>query len=278
MRALIYFKKWIVPLAALTGLILTLAPFAWAQGTNTVNQGAPGKYGAWPVDIGSGTITNPLQVRLRDATGTTLTTVVVDGAARGTPAGPTCMWDDGTNMQSPLADTGGRPQVNTVGADDSTVMTVLAAGTAVGTPNGPVCMWSDATNLRSPLSDSGGRPQVNLVGSDDATVAAVDAQNNLNTVSFANTTVTQTEVLVLNSASTATPTTPASGRRSIEIQNRGPNSIFCKPGGTGALNTTREIRPGDAWSLDLGSAIAVGCRAATADQVTTAATIVTELK
>lgn len=90
--------------------------------------------------------------------------------------------------------------------------------------------------------------------------------------------VTQTEVLVLASASTAVPTTPADGRKAIEIYNNGPNAIYCKPGGTGVVNTTREIEPGTSWYLELASTVAVGCRAATADQVTTAATIVTEIQ
>jgi hypothetical protein len=90
--------------------------------------------------------------------------------------------------------------------------------------------------------------------------------------------VTQTEVLVLASASTAVPTTPAAGRKAIEIYNNGPNAIYCKPGGTGAVNTTREIEPGSSWYLELAKTVAIGCRAASADQVTTAATIVTEIQ
>lgn len=90
-------------------------------------------------------------------------------------------------------------------------------------------------------------------------------------------TVTQTQVLVLSSASTAVPTTPQTNRKAIEIFNNGPNTIFCKPGGTGAVNTTRPIASGGSWYVEIGSTVAVGCRAATADQVSGAATIVTEI-
>lgn len=91
-------------------------------------------------------------------------------------------------------------------------------------------------------------------------------------------TVTQAEVLVLASASTAVPTTPATGRKALEIYNNGPYTIYCKPGGTGAVNTTRPIPPGASWYIEIADSVAVGCRAATADQVTTAATIATEIK
>jgi hypothetical protein len=90
-------------------------------------------------------------------------------------------------------------------------------------------------------------------------------------------TVTQTEVLVLASASTAVPTTPQTERKAIEIYNNGPNAIYCKPGGTGVVNTTREIAPNSSWYIEIGPSVAIGCRAATADQVTTAATVVTEI-
>lgn len=92
-----------------------------------------------------------------------------------------------------------------------------------------------------------------------------------------------TEVLVLNSATTDVPATPLAGRRSMEIQNLGPNAIFCCLGTaasncTAAANTSRQIGVDGTWSLDISDNIEVDCFAATADQLTTNGTIVTEVR
>lgn len=80
------------------------------------------------------------------------------------------------------------------------------------------------------------------------------------------------EVLVLASAATTIPR--VQGSTGIIIQNRGPNSIFCAIGGeTPVLNKSLEIKPNGSLSL-VGYSLAVKCIAATADQVTGAATIV----
>jgi hypothetical protein len=96
----------------------------------------------------------------------------------------------------------------------------------------------------------------------------------------AETTGVTTEVLVLASATTAVPTSALAGRRAIELQNIGSNSIFCCVGAscTAVVNKTRKIAVGDAWSIDAGAAVVVRCIAATADQTTGVATIVTEVK
>lgn len=88
-----------------------------------------------------------------------------------------------------------------------------------------------------------------------------------------------TEVLVLNSASTAVPAAALTSRKGIEVFNNGPNTIYCTIDGTAAVvNKARPIPAGMAWSLAAGPSIAVNCISATADQVTTAATIVSELE
>ena len=89
-------------------------------------------------------------------------------------------------------------------------------------------------------------------------------------------TMTQTEVLVLTTA-TLIPTSGLTDRRSIEIYNNGPNAIYCGTG-TPVVNKAREIGPDSAWAIDVGKAITLKCIAATAAQVTTAATIVTEVR
>jgi hypothetical protein len=90
-----------------------------------------------------------------------------------------------------------------------------------------------------------------------------------------------TEVLVSNTVVTLMPTTALSARKAIELQNLGPNPIYCTVGGEtpatdGSLG--RRVDAGGSWSLDAGSSIVVRCLAGTADQVSTAATQVTEVR
>ena len=87
------------------------------------------------------------------------------------------------------------------------------------------------------------------------------------------------EVLVLTT-STFVPALPLQNRRAVEIQNQGPNSIFCRPDGVSpTVNGGREIKTGAAWSLDCGEiACQLRCIAATANQVTGAAVWLTELE
>lgn len=90
--------------------------------------------------------------------------------------------------------------------------------------------------------------------------------------------VLTTEVLVLNSAAVAMPQT--AGRRAIEIQNNGPNPIYCALGGAAAVvGKGRMIRAlGDSWVVPVPAEVPIKCIAGTADQVTTAATIATEVR
>jgi hypothetical protein len=94
-----------------------------------------------------------------------------------------------------------------------------------------------------------------------------------------------TEVTVTNAAGgTTVPATPLIQRKAIEIQNLGPNPIYCTIDGTApvvakarridALGATAQ----PAWSIDAGPSIVVKCIAATAAQVTGAATIVSEVR
>lgn len=92
------------------------------------------------------------------------------------------------------------------------------------------------------------------------------------------------EVLVLASAPVVMPTTALAGRKAIELQNLGPNDEFCCIGTASAactpvVNKSRRVAAsGGTWSLDVGDKAIVKCIAATADQVTGAATIVTEVR
>ncbi len=85
------------------------------------------------------------------------------------------------------------------------------------------------------------------------------------------------EVLVLT---TATELPRVKGRRAAEIQNLGPNAIFCAFTSAGAVvGLGRRIEPnGGVWALNATESLRIWCVSATAAQVTTAATIVTELR
>lgn len=87
----------------------------------------------------------------------------------------------------------------------------------------------------------------------------------------------QAETLVLASAAVEMPRT--SGRTAIEMQNLGPNPIYCAFTQAGAVATkARRIAAGETWALDIKHTVRIWCIAGTADQVTGAATIVTELR
>ena len=110
------------------------------------------------------------------------------------------------------------------------------------------------------------------------TASAVDTNNR------ANGTGVTTEVLVSNAVQTALPATPLADRRAVEIQNLGPNAIYCAIGPaatppTAVLLKSRQIAAsGGVWAVDAGPNVVVRCLAATADQVTGAATVVTEVR
>ncbi len=94
---------------------------------------------------------------------------------------------------------------------------------------------------------------------------------------------TTSEVLVLTTATEITNT--QTGRRvAVEIQNLGPNAIFCAfSSATAVVNKSRIIAaysagsPADSWAIDAEAYVRIWCKAATASQVTGAATIVSEL-
>jgi hypothetical protein len=84
------------------------------------------------------------------------------------------------------------------------------------------------------------------------------------------------ETLVLT---TATALPQLAGRKAIAIQNRGPNSIFCAVADStkAVVNKSWEIASGGWFSIPISS-VPIYCIAATANQVTGAATITIEVK
>lgn len=99
-----------------------------------------------------------------------------------------------------------------------------------------------------------------------------------------------TEVCVTNAAGgTLVPATALGNRKAIEVQNLGPNEIYCTvanpPGvaplvGTlGRLVDKKANAPGNVWSLDVGPNVVLKCIAATAAQAEgTGCTMVTEVR
>jgi hypothetical protein len=121
----------------------------------------------------------------------------------------------------------------------------------------------------------------------DATVlgkAAGTATNPLVTTPVVNAGGKTEEVLVTNAAggtTLSTSITALSGRKAFEIQNLGPNAIYCTLDGDAPVATKARAIPADpavTWSVNAGPNITVKCIAATAAQVTGAATIFTEVK
>lgn len=105
----------------------------------------------------------------------------------------------------------------------------------------------------------------------------------------AQTTAKTTMVIVENVTDGGCTTVPASslsGRRAIELQNQGPNSIWCKLGATGTdagvcpigAGDGREIVADGIWAMDVSDSILVQCWAQTASQVDGGATCVNEVK
>lgn len=95
---------------------------------------------------------------------------------------------------------------------------------------------------------------------------------------------TTSEVLVLTTATELTRTVTGGRRVAMEVQNLGPNAIFCAfSSATAVVNKARMIaaKPAsgaaDSWAVDAGPHARIWCIAATANQVTTAATVVSEL-
>ena len=87
----------------------------------------------------------------------------------------------------------------------------------------------------------------------------------------------QSQVLVLTTPSRVD--TGRKFRKAVEVQNLGPNPIYCTlRKGTSdvpAVGTARRIASGEAWGIELKADVQVWCIAGTA-QLTGAATIVTE--
>jgi hypothetical protein len=87
------------------------------------------------------------------------------------------------------------------------------------------------------------------------------------------TTARQQEVLVLT---TSTEMPRLAGSKGFEIQNLGPNNIWCNIGQPAVVGTSRRLQTGEFWGVGVAAPVRVYCIASTANQVTTAATIFTE--
>ncbi len=88
----------------------------------------------------------------------------------------------------------------------------------------------------------------------------------------------QREVLVLTTSTLVTTADKVANIAGYEVQNLGPNAIFCNIANAAVLNKSRRLQSGEAWGFSSPSATDIYCIAATANQVTGAATIVTTVK
>jgi hypothetical protein len=87
-----------------------------------------------------------------------------------------------------------------------------------------------------------------------------------------------TEVLV-QTTSTRVDGAATTFRRGVELLNLGPNSIWCNVGtATVVTAKARRVTSGDAWFFPVRAGVPIYCLADTANQVTGAATVVTEAK
>lgn len=127
----------------------------------------------------------------------------------------------------------------------------VADGSAV--LGNPVLMGGqDGTNVQSLSVNTSGQLLVNLAGASTSTAYG--------------------EVLVLTAA-TAVPTTILTGRRSVFVQNNGPNEIVCATNTSVSLtNGVTLAANGGNITLDCGTPCAMNCIAQTANQVSGAAT------
>jgi hypothetical protein len=96
----------------------------------------------------------------------------------------------------------------------------------------------------------------------------------------------KTSIVCATNSAGGTTITALAGRKGIELQNLGPNAVYCTidgqaPLATGALG--RKVlpvaqEPGNTWSLDAGATVVFRCIAATAAQTTPACLQVSELR
>lgn len=85
------------------------------------------------------------------------------------------------------------------------------------------------------------------------------------------------EVLVSNASPTELGR--ANGSISISVDNYGPNTIWCALGksGNAVVGKAKRVQPNETYVVDQPAGVKVYCLAATAAQLTTAATVVNEV-
>jgi hypothetical protein len=135
------------------------------------------------------------------------------------------------------------------------VLAVLLIGAAAGAFLGQLTVTASAATINAPSQ---------VVAEIKAGVAPTQTQ----------------EVLVLASAATAMPATALKARKAVELQNNGPNDIWCALGNASSAvaQASRRIQAnGGTWSMDASTAVAIYCIAVGSDQVHLAATTFTEL-
>jgi hypothetical protein len=271
--------RWNVRLAvvAATAALLLLPLPALAQSKVIADQGRPGNQGPWSVQgqgAAAGAVSlpyTPNRIGCASA-GTTTRNVACDASGQLIcvgPSGATANQVQGTAADGAAAV--GNP-VQTGGVDGAGNAQALAVDTSGRT----VVVGAAATGAAvsgAPVYVGG----INAAG--NAQPVRVDSLGQVATNNTAFTSSVMTEVLVDTAAATATPAVPLVGRKSIEIQNVGPNPIWCNVNAAAVITKARRVGTNESWAFDCNdSACVTTCRASTALQASGAATIVSEWK
>lgn len=126
--------------------------------------------------------------------------------------------------------------------------------TLIGSPS--------AEGVRPQALDAYGRVYTRVVGAGGGLPEFTGRVNTSASISAAH-----GEVACSEQAATALPATALDGRRSILVQNLGPNAIYVCASDACDDETGLRVLPGGTLSLDVGDAIGLYCRASTAAQV-----------
>lgn len=151
---------------------------------------------------------------------------------------------------------------------------VDADGTPIGSALNPLVVTTGAVDQGTAAAVTAPWP----VQLSDGSAATGTPSNPLVVTASAKSSSATSQVLVLTTA-TPVPAAPLVGRKGLEIQNLGPNPIWCRCDGVDPVaNLARQVDSDTTWPLDCDSAACVCKCIALVDQVSGNATIVTEIK
>jgi hypothetical protein len=269
--------RWNVYPVAVAAALLLLPAIVLAQSKVIADQGRPGNQGPWGVQgqgAAAGAVSlpySPTRIGCASA-GTTTRNVACDASGQlicVAPAGALANQVQGTAADGAAA-AGNPVQVGGVdGAGNAQALAVDTSGRAIAVG----AAATGAAVSGAPVYVGG----INAAG--NAQPVRVDAYGQAATNNTAFTSCVMTEVLVATAASTATPAVPLVARKWIEIQNVGPNPIWCNVAAAAVITKARRLGTNESFAVDCNdTACPVACIASTALQASGAATITTECR